>query len=242
MTIITDNIAALQLCPLSEPLLWQLRFRSENPDCYHQLYINGRLADITDTPAQRSFDLCVDTVAQELAVVAVPAKYRNRDLAGQLPLAAQELPWLCPLRILRDAQHRLDETLRIRHDRATGTLDAAPALYAPLWPPEASPWGFGVEHFGEGGFGLDASFAPGLRGAFGLGPFGIDRECLSIDLPLGNNGLHQIELRTGSARGGESAPTLTSFTAAPPPRPIAALCVTDYDPEHELLTLHITRG
>jgi hypothetical protein len=242
MTLIIDNISALELRPLTAPLTWQVRFRSTNAGCHHQLYINGRLADVTDTPQQRAFDVVADVTAQELAVVAVPARYRHRNLAAQLPAHASRPPWVYPLRLPLNTAHRPSETLNVYHDSATGLLANEPALRQPLWPPSSTPWGFAADGFGQGGFGLDASTAPGLSGAFGLGPFGIDRGCLALDVPLHTDGLHQLELRTAASSGEESQPVTTTFTAAPPPSPVAGLAVTAYEPGHHTLTLQINRG
>ncbi len=242
MTIITDNISALELRPLTAPLAWQVRFHSTHAGCHHQLYINGQLADVTDTPQQRAFDVVADTSAQELAVIAVPARYRYNNFAAELPASAGRPPWVCPLRLPLNTTHHPTEILHVYHDNATGLLADEPALRQPLWPSSSAPWGFGTDAFGEGGFGFDASAAPGLAGAFGLGPFGIDRECLTVDIPLQSEGLHQLELRATATSGEESDPTTTTFSAAPPPAPVAGLAATAYDSANHILTLQINRG
>jgi hypothetical protein len=173
--------------------------------------------------------------------VAVPSRHRNGNFAHELPAGAAAPPWLCRLRLPRNTANRPGDRLAVHHDNATGTVDETPALRENLWPPQSSMWGFGVDAFGRGGFGLDAAAAPGLAGAFGLGPFGIDREVMTMDLPLTADGLHAIEARAVSFDGETSTAATTTFTAAPPPPPAIAIQAVDYDPDTQRLTFQITR-
>lgn len=236
-----DQIDRLLLMPLRRPLGWRLTFRSGHDGLHHQLYVNGRLADATDTVAQRWFEWTAQPFPQELAVAAVAGAYRWEDRSAELPAETACPPWVYRPPVRREVRHHPGDRLAVYHDSAGGTISDTPALLRDLWPPGTPHWGWGCGAFGRGGFGLDGDLAPGFgSGPFGAGPMGVDMEQIDLDLPLTHDGLHAIELRVVAPDGRRSPAVADSFPAHPPPPPLKALAATHYDPNTHMLTITLT--
>lgn len=234
MTATTQNISSL-VALRGDDGRSLVRFGSDNPGLYHQLYVNGVLAGWTDHPQQRQFALGQLDRAAELTVVAVDASERTIDQWNQLGLA-QSHPWICTLRVIRPAGPA-GLRLIVRGDRATGVIDDKPLAVAELTSRWSSGYGFALDGFGAGAMGLDGSNGPGLSGAFGAGPFGCGAEVLELRLPLAAPGEHQLHLLTAGPKGQLSDPTPVSFRSSPPPPPARCVSVIDYDHPTGLLTL-----
>ena len=235
-TLITTGIDALtaEADPAGG---WRLSFRSPHAGAHHQLYVNGRLADATDTPDQRSFHLDPDGPAL-VAVAAVPAERRWEDLWRQLPPEA--LPsWVYRPRVLRSPALAAGDVVEVLGDHAAGgAVDESPLASAAAWPAWASRWSFGQDLFGGGAFGWDGALAPGLgEGAFGGGPFGLDADLIDLSAELAEEGAHAIVLRTRSPDGTCTDAPQPPVTSAPPPAPPTGLAVESYDPPTGALTL-----
>ncbi|MBN1554233.1 MAG: hypothetical protein JXA11_05775 [Phycisphaerae bacterium] len=236
--LVTDNIDRLQLTALRRPLGWRVTFRSRNDGLMHQLYVNGRLADATDTTTQRFFEVSAQTWPMELAVAAVAGEFRFEDHYDELPATVAEPAWVYRPGVLRHVQHRPGDRIAVYHDSAGGTISDEAALSREIWPAGLPHWGWGRGGFGRGGFGVDADLAPGFGGGpFGLGPLGVDVENMNLALPLNHEGEHEIELRVVSAKGQTSAPVIDAFTAHPPPAPFQAITATNYDPGNQILSV-----
>jgi hypothetical protein len=237
--LITDNIDRLTLTALRRPLGWRLTFRSFNDGMVHQLYVNGRLADATDTAGQRFFEVSAQTWPLELAVAAVSGEYRYEDHADELPSDVATPAWVYRPGVLRSVHHRPGDRIAVFHDSAGGGMCAEAALSRELWPAGVPHWGWGRGGLGRGGFGIDADLAPGFGGGpFGLGPMGVDVERMNLSLPLKNDGTHAIELRIVTAEGKTSDAVEDSFTAHPPPAPLRAIHATNYDTNTHILTVN----
>lgn len=238
--LVTDNIDQLRLWALRRPLGWRLTFRSRNDGRMHQLYVNGRLADVTDTAAQRFFEVSAQTFPMELAVAAVAGEFRFEDHFSELPSGVAEPGWVYRPNVLRSVQHRPGDRLAVLHDAASGTMSDQAAVRREVWPAGIPHWGWGCGVLGRGGFGLDADLAPGFGGGlFGLGPMGVDVERMDLSLPLKNEGLHDVELCVMTAEGKSSAAVEDTFTAHPPPAPLEAITATNYNPDTHLLSISL---
>ena len=234
----TDNIDRLQAMPLDRPRGWEVRFRSGNAGLHHQLYVNGRLADFTDTPQQRAFILPEQPAPAALCVAAVAAAKRRTDFGALLPGDAPA--WVYCAEIVQNLAHPAGSRVELLTDHATGELDETPAAVRDLWPASSPRWGFGESAFARGGFGYGGVGAPGLgRGAFGAGPFGMNAETVPLTTALAEPGTHEIALRTVSPDGRTVDAEPTAFEAAPPPAPPAGLSAVAYDPQTDTLTLRI---
>ena len=230
-TLATDNIDRLTAEPT--PSGWRVRFRSAHAGLCHQLYVNGRLADFTDTPAGRAFDVPAGPEPRELCIAAVEPARRGEDLSGLLPPALREPGWLYTATVVREPGARAGDLLAVRSDRADAPLRVRES--APDWLPR---WGFGESAFGLGAAGYGGIGAPGLgRGGFGAGPFGFGAEVLELRVPLAADGTHAITLCTRSADGQTTDTPGGEVVAHPPPAPPAALHATAYDPQTHALTL-----
>ena len=206
----------------------------------HQLYVNGRLADVTDTISQRFFEVSAQTWPMELTVAAVAAEYRYEDHFTELPNDVADPTWVYRPNVLRHVQHRPGDRIAVFHDSAGGTMEQDAALSREFWPAGVPHWGWGRGGFGRGGFGVDADRAPGFgSGSFGLGPLGVDVERMDIHLPLKNDGTHDIELRVVTPEGQISTAVNDSFAAHPPPAPLKAITATNYNSNTQILTVNL---
>ena len=239
-TFATDNIDALQAFPSADGNAWQITFRSTNEERFHQLYVNGRLADFSDTTAQRSFLVDAAPHPQDVLVVAVDGDLRHVDLSDRLDTFAGRSSWTYRAEVVRSASDRPGARLVLLGDHATGVLDPVPLATRELHPEWSARWGFGDDAFGEGGFGYDAAPAPGLgRGTFGAGPFGHGAETFLMEVPLPEEGQHQLQLRVVNPDGLYADGPLQTLTSCPPPACAGALVPVSYDPQTQTLTLQI---
>ncbi len=239
-TMTTSGIDKLSVESLAS-FGWAIRFRSDNSGMHHQLYVNGRLADATDTPEQRCF-ICPDSPAPlGIRVVAVSAADRMADLAHELPAQDRCAGWIYRPRVLRSAPARDGERLEILTDHTSGQVSDVPLASAEVWPAWLPRWAFGQELFGLGGFGYGGCGAAGLgEAAFGAGPFGIEAGLMDVEAELLEEGTHQIVLRARRADGQQADSAPVHVNASPPPLAPSALEVVSYDQQTHQLELQIT--
>jgi len=236
----TDNIDRLQARPLEDQAGWEITFRSSNTGMHHQLYVNGRLAERTDDAEQRRFVVQEADSPRELLVAAVREDLADTDLSGRLDEPHRLPAWVHRTAVVRSVSHRPGTRLLVLGDHATGQMDPSPLVELDLWPAWSARWAWGEDPFGRGGFGHDGSAAPGLgRGAFGAASFGMDAEVLLVDVPLNEEGTHQIVLRSLDSTGRSADAAPRQIVSSPPPRPANGLACTQYDPGTCTLTLHI---
>jgi hypothetical protein len=239
-TFTTEGIDKLAAWPLNGPGGWEASFRSTNEGMCHQLYVNGRLADWTDAPSQRRFVIDRQFSAVALTVVAVDPVMRSRDYSPQLPEIAGEPSWCYTATVFRDIKHGAADRAAIMGDRAGGEGITHVLASRELWPAWSPRWAFGEDVFALGGFGYDGYHAPGAgMGVFGIGPFGLDAEAMSISVILEEEGTHQVAVATVSADGQYAQGEADSVAAALPPRAVTAVAATDYDSVTDTLTLVI---
>lgn len=239
-TFTTDNIDNLQAIALAVPLGWQVTFRSTNDGMHHQLYVNGKLADMTDSVAQRCFFLDSEAFDREIVIAAVDAASRTVDMSTELSPQFPQQSWIYKRSVLRAAELGSGGQVEVLGDHATGQIDPVPLAIRQLTPEWSSQWGFGKDSFGSGGLGYDAGGAVGLgKGAFGAGLFGVDTELASISAPLPEEGTHQVMLRVVAATGQYADGQVAYQSASPPPDPPAGLVATSYDNQTKELTLQI---
>lgn len=244
-TFTTDNIDRLQATPLTGlgprgAGGWGIAFHSLNGGLCHQLYINGRLADWTDTPTQRHFAIDGEISPLEIAIAAVDAPRRAVDLAELLGEGVGEPTWRYTAAALRGLQHRPGDMLAVMGDRATGQGASHVLALREIWPDWAPRWSFGEDVFGMGGFGYDGYRAPGLGvGLFGTGPFGLGIDTIIIYADLPEEGAHEIVLRTLAPDGQYADADAVSVLVAPPPGAVAGVSVTGYDDTTDTITLEI---
>ncbi len=239
----TDNIDRLQAFPLEQTQSWEIRFRSCNDGMYHQLYINGSLADWTDTTKQRSFIVPQSKDSRELVVAATDSETRSKDLSNQLPADNQKPSWIYSADIVRSAEFQSGDKVNILSDHATGEIDDQPVKVTDVWPIWISRWAWGEDAFGTGGFGYDGHFGPGLgRGAFGVGLFGIDTTTACVQTALNTQGQHKIILQTQAENGQTADSSIQFFWSSPPPQPAKSITITQYDKQNRTVTIEIERG
>jgi len=240
--ITTEGIRDIQAQPLGRFGGWRITFRSTHVGLHHQLYVNGALADWTDTPRQRDFHLHRDPAPRQVAIAAVPAGLRDRDLASLLD-GLDSPAWLYSVSVLPDAAQGRENFAALLSDHGTGQLDAQPVAIRAFYPPWARRWAFGESAFGLGGLGYGGVGAPGLGiGAFGAGPFGMDCAVVRLSTVPAEEGLHQFALRTLTPTGQYSHRDQEPVYIARPPVPPKALGISAYDAQTQTLTLNIEEG
>jgi hypothetical protein len=164
-----------------------------------QVYVDGRLADVSVHPSQREMWLMLDrSRSHRIELLAVQpgdgsiwAEHRER-------LATWDPPFAGPAAaaVIRDPRLPVDTNVSI-------AVDGEPAASGPMWPADEHRGGFGAL-FAEGAFGWDTATAPGLgMGELGMGPLGEDGTAWSWQSDELAPGTHELALsafdRTGQA-------------------------------------------
>lgn len=236
-TLTTDNIDRLQAVELASGG-WTVTFESNNSGLHHQLYVNGSLADFSDTADQREFQLELANYPLQVAIAAVDSDHRTVDFSDLLGQDGQT-PWLYEVSLVKPAYGQIDR-IALMGDHATGVFDDEPLTTLDLQGDWEDEWGFGCDDFGFGGAGYAGSTAPGAgMGAFGVGQFGIDAHLLTMSVALPEAGAHQLRLRIISENGVYTEGAITNFSSTPPPAVIPSITATSYDDQTETLTLQI---
>jgi hypothetical protein len=219
---------------------WIVRFRSSNEGLRHQLYVNGRLADYTDLPEQRSFCLHSPNTPLAIRIAAVDTMHRATDMAEQLPPEDRDPSWVYRPRVVRSVANRPGEVVEMLDDHTTGELSDTPLATRVIWPAWMPRWAFGEDPFGEGGFGYDGVNAPGMGlGAFAAGPFGMDADLIDLEASLSEEGVHKLVHRARSREGLVTDSTPQHVTAALPAAPARSLTAVTYDDQTTELMLQI---
>jgi len=240
VTFTTDNIDRLHADALEPARGWRITFRSTNEGMHHQMYVNGRLADFTDTTHQRSFLLDAQGFAQQVVIAAVETSRRASDMSPRLAKSLRDPGWAYSALVLRTPELRTGGRIEVLGDHTTGQMDSDPLLVRRLSPSWSPRWGFGDDVFGTGAMGYDGSCAVGIgKGAFGAGAFGIDAQLAAVSGLLGQEGSHQIVLRVVTPAGEYTDGQVDQVPASLPPTPPESLAVTDYDKQNKELTLQI---
>ncbi len=235
-----ENISELRAMPLVSSPGWSITFTSDNTGYYHQLYVNGRLAQFSDTPNQRTFVTGDDATGARIAVIAVAEQYLATDLATVLPADHRQPGWVKSVDIIQDVNLPAATTVSLLTDNATGVIDTVPLASGRLWPELFSRWAWGEDTFGCGGFGYDGDLAPGAgQAAFGAGMFGFGADVITLSAPMLIEGTHQLTIRTAGADGNFTDQQLGEFIATPPPPPCGSIIVTAYDNQTNQLTFEI---
>lgn len=152
-----------------------------------QVYVDGRLYDVSGDRTQRAMWLQLDpTRDHALELLAVDPSERWREMSekrsGRVP------PWVHEV----VSEKARDESLPI-DARVTVKVDHRLVADEAVWSSEDHRGGFGGLH-GEGLFGFDLATAPGNgQGDFGYGPFGSGGEAWCWVGLLGP-GEHQVEI------------------------------------------------
>ncbi len=235
-----DNIDNLQAIPLNGSDGWAVSFYSENPGMYHQLYINGQLAQFTDTTDQRTFNTKDEATGSRIAVIAVDQEYLATDFSHALPADHGRPCWVKSVQLIRDIALPAGTIVSLLTDHTTGQIDPAPLASQQVWPAWNPRWAWGEDAFGHGGFGYDGYLSPGAgQAAFGAGMFGFGADIISLSGLLLTEGDHQLVLRTTGPDGQFTDQQLSQKIATPPPQPCEAITVTAYDNQTNQLTFEI---
>jgi hypothetical protein len=221
---------------------YEVTFRSTNEGFYHQLYVNGRLADWSESPAQRSFFLAELADSSRLAILAVDHEYLRTDFSSSsaCPDVLSPPPWLFRTLVLRGPSCGPGDRVALLGDHATGQMDPDPLLTREAWPAWTDRFGWGQDAFGLPAFGYDTTGAVGFAlGVFGAGPFGLDGDVIVLETALEQEGRHQLVLRRIQPDGQFTDGPVMTFRSYPPPAPPVRLEATSYDADSGVLTLQL---
>ena len=222
---------------------WEITFESANEGLFHQLYVDGRLADCTDGVEQRSFVLSRLALPCRLTIAAVDANHRQLDMSASYPQAFALPPWVFRAWVVRGPWHSRDDRVALLDDHAGQSPQPSVVAVRDVWPIGVSRRGWGEDSFGLVGFGYDTSSAPGLGvGAFGAGPFGLDSEVIALEAALLEEGRHRLVVRTLKPDGRFTDGAELEFLSCPPPPPPASVAPVSYDAQTATLTLELKRG
>jgi hypothetical protein len=239
-TFITTGIDQLQASPRSGGG-WLISFRSQHEGLFHQLYANGRLVDWTDLPEQRQFLLPEAAWPREVCVAAVQEQDRATDLSSHLPSEIRDPDWIYNVRLARQIAQRRGDLVEVMGDQATGQTPEALLAAEEPWPAHLERWGFGEEDFGQDSFGFECAAAPGLgMGGFGGGEFGMDGGVMELDVPLQEEGRHNLQVLLRRQDGQVAALPLVQIESSPPPAPTRRIAFDHYDALDHQITLSIS--
>jgi len=237
----TDNIDQVRASPGVAPGQWRISFASSTAGMCHQLYVDGQLADFSDSPDCRSFVMQARGGPCRVAVAAVDFALRSSDMSALVAAMGLGSDWVFRTSVVRSPRYPRSARVALLGDHATGRIDERPLDCRAIWPDSQPRWAWGEDRFGVGGFGLDGASAPGAGlGAFGGGLFGVDEGVIVLSAPLYEEGTHSLVLRTILPDGSCGDTPLGLVFADPPPGPPSSLRIARYDSQTDTLTLEIT--
>lgn len=239
MPCTTDGITHVRVRPLAldlapdgtvaGPGAVEVTWNSTHADRWHQVYVNGHLAGVTATPADRRLAVTVPTgrtgrhemVLVEVAAVEAADRWTDvaADLTGFAPGdgAAVRLTWQAGLYLDPNL-----EAFNVFGDGATGTMDDnGPLNESPIAarPGGCTPWGFGTGGYGAGAIGQAAAVYT-----------------WTTDLLVA--GTHRLAVAAIDTAGNRLATAAeVSVTVTPLPRPAQNVRVAGYDPNTRVATL-----
>jgi hypothetical protein len=236
-TFTTDNIDRLSARPSSDGG-WEISFRSGNAGLCHQLYVNGKLVDWTDTAEQRRFLLKAADAPCEVVIAAIDRDHRGTDMSEAHADLLARPDFVSVISVPRTSWLGAFDRLALLGDHATGQIDPLPLTVRNAWPGYAERWPWGRGPFGRESSGMGGLKMPGAgMGAFGAGEFGMDADLVHLEVALPQTGQHQLLVRTIRPDGGYADSEVLTLTAAPPPQPPTNLTATAYEHATDTLTL-----
>ena len=253
MTFSIDNIDSVKATPFPAgrlrdgkvvpvPGLIMVRWRSSETDKLFQVYVNGQLAGVTVDPAQRVLMAPHEhTHPAAIEIVAVEAADKDVDHAGELAGFTADDGSHVSLSWPRLGTMPLGSVAHICWNSGEGEIDYGnPIATQTVWPDPTEKWGWGLDRFGEVGFGYSGGAIGWGRGAFGSGEFGFDAEMMTFEtesLPIGT---YCFAVRLANETGSLDEGDVISVEVSVDPLPEApGLALESYDPVGGLV-LNIT--
>ncbi|MDK1031347.1 MAG: hypothetical protein QGD94_05020 [Planctomycetia bacterium] len=206
----------------------EVRWESTQTTLYHQVYVDGRLAVVTEAPGVASATVPVAADGPSLIeVIAVDSEDRWTDFSGSLTGFTDEVA--ARVKIQWSGGTYLDPAIDhfdVFSNGGSGDVD----FQVPLNPLPVSAYAGGrtLSGFGRGGFG---------RGGFGRSAM---RFAWTTDKLT--PGTHKFAVLGVDAAGNRLANTLqeVELEVAPPPRPPTDFAVSSYDQTDKQATLSWT--
>ena len=229
-----------------EPMSVVVKWRSQNTDKLHQVYVNGRLAGVTADCQQRQAIVAIPLSlfgAVRIEVFAVEASEADVDFSDQLDSGGQagriKVSWLRGLSLPFCGQAEIYSNAGSGEINYDGAVSREPVL---LWPGWQDKGGFGLSRFARSDFGYDSSASVGFgRGLFGEGEFGFDADEIGWVSGQLATGVYKFGVkvrdRLGNCDGDENeSGQVTVIRSA---LPAGELTVNSYDKVQNSLVLDI---
>lgn len=223
-----------------------VKWRSNLPNLFYQVYVNGCFAGATIDSEQRQIVVPIPTSLESpvyVEVVGVEPERAAMDFSSELgqPVADSGRVRII---LLRSQVLPLGATAQIYFDNGTGQIDYDnPITDMPIriWPAWQDKAGFAMAGFGLGDFGYDSAAAIGFgRGSFGNGQFGLDADTIEWISPPLQRGVYKFGFKITDESGNQSSVVETdSITVTPAARPAERLKVSSFDSRTNQLILEI---
>ena len=201
-------------------LMWSA---PEQADRLVQVYVDGRLYDVTLQAAQRELWLHLDRAGDtRIELLAVEVADAWSDLSDQLTGWSPAFQTAASMAIVRDEALPVDS-------RVTVTVDGQADAGHRLWRGDDSRSGFGA-HFGVGQFGHDNTTGPGHGlGEFATAPFGSGGAAWRWRRDDLTPGQHTLDLHVDDEREQRAAEidAPVAITIAALPQPAGALTINN---------------
>ena len=253
MSVTIDNIASVMAMGfpagrlrdggvVALPGLIMLQWWSSETDKLFQAYINGRLAGVTVTEEQRVLLVSHDhNHPATIEIVAVTPTEKDIDHAEELSGFTEDDGSHVMLSWPRLGVLPMGSEARIFWNSGEGEIDYDnPVATQTVWPDPAEKWGWGMDGFGEIGFGYGGGSIGMGQGVFGVGEFGFDAEMMtyeSASLPLGT---YEFCVRLADKKGNIDEGDIAAVEVSIDPLPEAPrLALESYDGD-DGLALNIT--
>lgn len=253
MTLAIDNIESVKATPfpagrlrdggiVSVPGLIMVQWRSSEAGKLFQVYVNGRLAGVTADVEQRVLLVqCDHSHPAAIEIVAVEGADKDVDHAGELVGFSRDDGSHVALSWPRLGTLALGSEARVCWNGGAGGIDYDnPIATQTVWADPTEKWGWGLDGFGEVGFGYNGG-AVGLgRGAFGLGEFGFDAEMMVFESAALGIGTYLLAVRLADQRGNLDEGDISSVTVSVDPLPATPRLALESYGQVEGLVLNIT--
>lgn len=233
-----EKIGGLTVRPLQAGG-WEISFSSGYVGMHHQLYLNGTLADWTDTRGQRRFWLPPCDAPRDAAVVAVAPGDRMVDFSNDSGGMLSAPPWTARRVVVRSpSASRAAKVVLLC--RGPGSEQPTLLTQKEHWPAQSSRHGLGQDALGKGGFGYGGQAAPGLgKARFADGPFGFEQAVMVLEAALLQEGMNELTVGMIDVLGRQTFLPAQNVLSLPPPPPPDSLTIIGYDRQTLTLTLNI---
>ncbi|MBN2377367.1 MAG: hypothetical protein JXD22_13270 [Sedimentisphaerales bacterium] len=225
------------------PGLVMLQWQSDLAEVFFQVYVNGRLATVTEVAEQRSVLVGYEHEhPAAIEVVWVTADEKYVDYADGLEGFSQGGGSHAEFSFPRRGCLPLGSRAVLFGDNRDGVIDYSKRLAEKeVWPDPMDKWGWGTDAFGRGDFGYSGCGAVGWGcGSLGRGEFGFDADEVILRSEALAGGVYQFVVRIVDEAGNYDDGAVVTEELCIDPLPVAGeVMVNSYDSATDSLVLEI---